>query len=68
MTNVLHFQPALAPVKVGVLPLSKKLNEGAEKCMMLSEQDISTVEFDDRGATLVSVTEGQDENRYSILA
>ena len=25
------FHPALAPVKIGVLPLSKKLNEGAEK-------------------------------------
>ena len=29
--TVLHFHPALAPVKIGVLPLSKKLNEGAEK-------------------------------------
>ena len=29
--RVLHFHPALAPVKIGVLPLSKKLNEGAEK-------------------------------------
>lgn len=28
--TVLHFHPALAPVKIGVLPLSKKLNEGAE--------------------------------------
>ena len=27
--TVLHFHPALAPVKIGVLPLSKKLNEGA---------------------------------------
>ena len=31
--TVLHFHPALAPVKVGVLPLSKKLNEGAEKVL-----------------------------------
>ena len=31
MRTVLHFHPALAPVKIGVLPLSKKLNEGAEK-------------------------------------
>ena len=29
--TVLHFHPALAPIKIGVLPLSKKLNEGAEK-------------------------------------
>ena len=27
----MHFHPAIAPVKIGVLPLSKKLNEGAEK-------------------------------------
>ena len=26
--TVLHFHPVLAPVKIGVLPLSKKLNEG----------------------------------------
>ena len=31
VSTVLHFHPALAPVKIGVLPLSKKLNEGAEK-------------------------------------
>ena len=29
--TVLRFHPALAPVKIGVLPLSKKLNEGALK-------------------------------------
>ena len=29
--TVLHFHPALAPVKIGILPLSKKLNEGALK-------------------------------------
>jgi len=27
--TVLHFHPAIAPVKVGVLPLSKKLSQGA---------------------------------------
>lgn len=32
--NVMHFHPAIAPVKVGILPLSKKLNEGAEKFTM----------------------------------
>ena len=46
--TVLHFHPAIAPVKVGVLPLSKKLNEGAEKIYT----DLSkyfNCEFDDRG-------------------
>ena len=28
--TVFHFHPALAPVKIGVLPLSKKLNDGAD--------------------------------------
>ena len=46
--TVLHFHPALAPVKVGVLPLSKKLNEGAEKIYTeLSKK--WNCEFDDRG-------------------
>ena len=46
--TVLHFHPALAPVKIGVLPLSKKLNEGAEKVFaQLSKQYYC--EFDDRG-------------------
>ncbi|MCR4744400.1 MAG: glycine--tRNA ligase [Lachnospiraceae bacterium] len=46
--TVLHFHPALAPVKIGVLPLSKKLNEGAEKVYdMLSKH--YNCEFDDRG-------------------
>ena len=46
--TVLHFHPALAPVKVGVLPLSKKLAEGAEKIYT----DLSkyfNCEYDDRG-------------------
>ncbi len=46
--TVFHFHPALAPVKIGVLPLSKKLNEGAEKIYA----DLSkkyNCEFDDRG-------------------
>ena len=46
--NVMHFHPALAPVKVGVLPLSKKLGEGAEKIYA----DLSkywNCEYDDRG-------------------
>ena len=46
--TVLHFYPALAPVKIGILPLSKKLNEGALK---ISEElsKYYNVEFDDRG-------------------
>ncbi len=46
--TVLHFHPALAPVKIAVLPLSKKLNEGAEKIYAgLSKK--YNCEFDDRG-------------------
>ena len=46
--TVLHFHPALAPVKIGILPLSKKLNEGAEKIYaQLSKR--YNCEFDDRG-------------------
>ena len=46
--TVLHFHPALAPVKVGVLPLSKKLNEGAEK-VYAELSKYFNCEFDDRG-------------------
>ena len=46
--TVLHFHPALAPVKIGVLPLSKKLNEGAEKIFMELSRKYNC-EFDDRG-------------------
>ena len=46
--TVLHFHPALAPVKVGVLPLSKKLNEGAEKVYAMLAKEWNC-EFDDRG-------------------
>lgn len=48
MRTVLRFHPALAPVKIGVLPLSKKLAEGAEKIY----RDLSAkynCEYDDRG-------------------
>ena len=48
MRTVMHFHPALAPVKIGVLPLSKKLNEGAEKVF----EELSkyyNCEYDDRG-------------------
>ncbi len=46
--TVLHFHPALAPVKIGVLPLSKKLNEGAEKIYTQLSKKYNC-EFDDRG-------------------
>ena len=46
--TVMHFHPALAPVKIGVLPLSKKLNEGAEK-IFLELSKAYNCEFDDRG-------------------
>ncbi len=46
--TVMHFHPALAPVKIGILPLSKKLNEGALK--IYSElSKYYNCEFDDRG-------------------
>lgn len=46
--TVMHFHPALAPVKVGILPLSKKLNEGAEK-IYAELSKYYNCEFDDRG-------------------
>lgn len=46
--TVLHFHPALAPVKIGVLPLSKKLNAGAEKIFETLSKKYNC-EFDDRG-------------------
>ena len=49
MRTVLRFHPALAPVKIGILPLSKKLNEGAEKIYTQLTKKYNC-EFDDRGA------------------
>ena len=46
--TVLHFHPALAPVKIGVLPLSKKLNENAIKVFEELSKEYNC-EFDDRG-------------------
>ena len=46
--TVMRFHPALAPVKIGVLPLSKKLNEGAEK-VYAQLSKYYNCEFDDRG-------------------
>ena len=48
MRTVLHFHPALAPVKIGVLPLSKKLNEKAEEIYATLSKSYNC-EFDDRG-------------------
>ncbi len=48
MRTVLRFHPALAPVKIGILPLSKKLNEGAEKIYAELSKKYNC-EFDDRG-------------------
>jgi len=47
--TVLHFHPALAPVKIGVLPLSKKLAAGAEK-VYAELSKYWNCEYDDRGA------------------
>ena len=48
MRTVLHFHPAIAPVKIGVLPLSKKLGEGAEKIYTQLSKKFNC-EYDDRG-------------------
>jgi len=46
--NVLHFHPALAPVKIGILPLSKKLSEPALKIYEELSKKYNC-EFDERG-------------------
>ena len=46
--TILHLHPALAPVKVGVLPLSKKLAAGAEK-IYTQLSKYYNCEYDDRG-------------------
>ena len=46
--TVLHFHPAIAPVKLAVLPLSKKLSEGAEKIYAELSRDYNC-EFDVTG-------------------
>ncbi len=46
---VLHLHPALAPMKAAVLPLSKKLNEGAMKVHDLLAKHFM-VEYDDAGS------------------
>ena len=47
--TVLHLHPALAPVKAAILPLSKKLNAGAEK-IFADLAKYYNVEFDDAGS------------------
>ncbi len=46
---VLRLHPALAPYKAAVLPLSKKLNEGAEKVFEQIQKDFMC-EYDDAGS------------------
>ncbi len=46
--TVLHFHPAIAPVKIGVLPLSKKLGEKAEELYAALSKHF-VCEYDDRG-------------------
>ncbi len=48
MRTVLHFHPALAPVKIGVLPLSKKLAEPTE-AIYTQLCKTYNCEYDDRG-------------------
>jgi len=47
--TVLRFHPALAPVQLAVLPLSKKLNEQATELFATLSKTYN-VEFDDRGS------------------
>ena len=47
--TVLRFHPALAPVKISVLPLSKKLSDPAQKIWETLSRKYNC-EFDDRGA------------------
>ena len=46
--TVLHFHPAIAPVKIGVLPLSKKLSGGAGKVYEMLAKYYNC-EYDERG-------------------
>ncbi len=47
--NVLRFHPALAPVKMAVLPLSKKLTPKAEEVFAMLSKEYNC-EFDDAGS------------------
>ncbi len=47
--TVLRFHPALAPISMAILPLSKKLNEQATK-LYTTLSKIYNIEYDDRGS------------------
>ena len=47
--TVLHFHPAIAPVKAAILPLSKKLSEPAEKIFASLSKKFN-VEYDEAGS------------------
>ncbi len=47
--NVMHFHPAIAPIKIAVLPLSKKLAEPAQK-IYTDLCKLYHCDYDDRGA------------------
>jgi len=47
--TVLRFHPAIAPIQLAVLPLSKKLNEQATELFTMLSKTYN-VEFDDRGS------------------
>ena len=46
---VMKFHPAIAPIKIGVLPLTKKLSEKAEEVYTLLAKHFN-VDFDERGS------------------
>ena len=46
--TVMHFHPALAPIKIAVLPLSKKLGEKAEEIYAQLSKEYAC-DYDDRG-------------------
>lgn len=47
--TVMHFHPALAPIKAAILPLSKKLSEGATEVFAALAKDF-TVDYDEAGS------------------
>ena len=49
LRTVMHFHPALAPYKACVLPLSKKLSEGARKVYELLSEDFF-IDYDEAGS------------------
>ncbi|MBN2261127.1 MAG: glycine--tRNA ligase [Clostridiales bacterium] len=47
--SILKFHPALAPIKIGILPLTKKLGEKANEIYVLLAKHFN-VDYDDRGS------------------